>query len=131
MSNHRLNNLAEQVRQVLSYALSFEMGDPGFDGVTITRVRLSPDLQYADVLFTELDDGTNPDVPLESFRRAKGALKRIIAQRVQMRRVPELRFHVDEDVVAERRIGKILETMHQKNDDQAAASDESPEHHQE
>ncbi|CAM2007916.1 30S ribosome-binding factor RbfA [Acanthopleuribacter pedis] len=122
MSTHRLNNLAEQVRQVLSYALSFEMRDPGFDGVTITRVRLSPDLQFADVLFTELDDDTNPEVPIESFRRAKGALKRIVAQRVQMRRVPELRFHVDEDVVAERRIGKILETMHQ-NDDQADATD--------
>lgn len=124
MSTHRLNNLAEQVRQVLSHALSFEMGDPGFDGVTITRVRLSPDLQFADVLFTELDDDTDPQVPLESFRRAKGALKRMIAQRVQMRRVPELRFHVDEDVVAERRIGKILEKMHEND---AATPDSAAE----
>ena len=110
MSN-RLHNLAEQVRQVISYAINFEMGDPGFVGVTITRVKLSPDLQFADVLFTELDDGIDPEVPMRSFQRAKGALKRHVAQRVQMRRVPELRFHYDDDVKAERRINQILECL--------------------
>ena len=125
--SHRLHNLTEQLRQVLSYALSFEMGDPGFDGVTITRVKLSPDLQYADVLFTELDDEIDPEIPLESFRRAKGALKRLIAQRIQMRRVPELRFHYDDAVAAERRIGKILESINEpEQDSENSATEENP-----
>lgn len=108
MGNARLEHVSEQIREVLSTALAFEMRDPGLNGVTITRVRLSPDFQYADIRYVTYEDGQRAKAE-SSFDRAKGALRTKVAKQVRMKKVPVLRFHYDEDVSAERRIGEILE----------------------
>ncbi len=109
--NMRLEHICEQIREVLSTALAFEMRDPAFEGVTITRVRVSPDYQYADVRFSTYDEKDRSRVEA-GFARAKGALRSLVAKRVLMKSVPQLRFHYDDDVAAERRIGRILEELH-------------------
>ena len=103
--------LAEQIRQVLSYALSFEMRDPELHGITVTRVKLSPDLQFVDVRFFYYDEAKTPQTVLAALNRAKGAFKRLIAGKVAMRRVPELRFHFDEDMASEQKIEEILKNL--------------------
>lgn len=111
MSNRELI-LSEQLRQIISNLLYFEMKDPKLEGVTITRVRVSSDLQFADVRFTMMDEKKNHGSVLNALNRAKGALKRAIGKRIKLRRIPELRFHLDEDVLHERRIGQILQELH-------------------
>ena len=103
--------LGEQIRQILSTAICFEMRDPALEGVTVTRVRVSPDLQVADVRFTWPEEDGDIEPVLIALDRATGALKRIIAAQVRLKRVPNLRFHPDMDVAAERRIGQILDTL--------------------
>ncbi len=110
MSNRDLV-LSEQLRQIISNLLYFEMRDPKLEGITITRVKVSPDLQYADVRFTLMDDQKRADTVIQALNRAKGALKRAVGKRVKLRRTPELRFHLDEDVLRERRIGQILDEL--------------------
>ena len=106
--SHRNAVVAEQIRQVLSQAMYFEMGDPSLEGITITHVKVSPDLQFADIRFTIAEDGRDPDNAVLALNRAKGALKRIMARKIRMRRVPELRFHFDEQTEAERRRTNIV-----------------------
>jgi len=109
--SHRSRVLAEQFRQILSEAVYFDMRDPSIEGLTITRVKVSPDLQFADVRFTIAEDGRDPGNAVMALNRAKGALKRIIASKVSLRKVPDLRFHLDEDVDSERRISDILREL--------------------
>ena len=110
MSN-RSDVLAEQIRQVISEAILFEMRDPDLEGITITRVRVSPDLQFADVRFTPQDDIRDPLAVAKSLGRAGGAFRRLLTKKIRMRRVPELRFHYDTDVASERRISGLLNEM--------------------
>ena len=110
MSN-RSDVLAEQIRQVISEAVLFEMRDPSLEGITITRVRVSSDLQFADVRFTPQDDIRDPQAVGKALGRAGGAFRRLLSKKIRMRRVPQLRFHFDTDVAAERRIGDILNDM--------------------
>ena len=110
MSN-RSSVLAEQIRQVISEAIYFEMRDPNLEGITVTRVRVSPDLQFADVRFTPQDDVRDPEALAVALNRASGAFKRHLAKKVRMRRIPDLRFHYDEDVSAERRISDLLDDL--------------------
>jgi len=107
----RLSVLNEQYRQILSSALLFEMRDPELKDITITRVKLTPDFQFADVRFTLYDDEKSPEKTLRALERARGMLKRILSGQINLRRAPELRFHYDEDIAAERRIGEILENL--------------------
>lgn len=109
--SHRMEQLEEDVRQVLASALMFEMRDPGLDGVTLTRVKLSPDLSYADVRYTLMAGSQGKQKAQSALERAAGALKREISSRIKMRRMPNLRFHFDEMVEEERRIGEILNDL--------------------
>jgi len=107
----RADIYAEQIRQIISEAVLFEMRDPALEGITITRVRVSPDLQYADIRFTPQDDVRDPADVARALQHAAGAFRRKLAKSIQMRRTPQLRFHFDEDVAAERRIGEILDNL--------------------
>jgi len=108
---NRADALAEQIRQIISEAILFEMRDPALEGITITRVRVSRDLAYADIRFTPQDDVRDPETVARSLQRAAGAFRRFLSQKTKLRRTPQLRFHFDEDVVAERRISDILQNM--------------------
>lgn len=103
--------VGEQIRQVLSSALLFEMRDPDLEGIVITRVKVSPSLEHADVRFTYPVEVIDANKVIRAFGRAKGALRRYIAKNVKLRKIPDLRFHADDDVFAERRIGDVLEQL--------------------
>lgn len=119
--SHRLNALAEQIRQMISFAVSFEMRDPKLEGITITRVKLSPDFQFADVLFTLLDEDEKRRITAErALTGAAGAFKKKLAKNLDIRRIPNLRFHFDQDVADERRIGEVLDTLNITDKDDEA-----------
>ena len=103
--------LAEDIRQVLASALMFDMRDPGLKGVTLTQVKLSPDQSYCDIRYTIMDETKGKKVVQRSLERAAGALKRAIGKHIKLRRMPNLRFHYDEMVEEERRIGAILNNL--------------------
>lgn len=108
----RSEHIGEQIRQVLGTALLFDVRDPYLEGATITRVRVSPDLQFADVRYSLLnDDQHDLDRAATGFERANGALRRIVASKVKMKKVPVLRFHFDDDLVHERRVAEILDEL--------------------
>lgn len=119
MSNRSMV-LAEQLRQIVSSALQFEMRDPALTGITITRVKVTPDLSLADFRFTTMIEGEE-DKALKALNHSKGALKRIVAKSVRLRRVPDLRFHYDRDVSDEKRISNILESLDIPKEDDAEA----------
>lgn len=120
-------HLPEDIRQVISNALLFEMRDPSLAGVTVTRVKVSPDLQFADIRFSVMGADTNPKKVEAALNRARGAFKRELTKKIRMRRVPELRFHFDEDVASERRIGEILDQLDIPSDANEQALDRKPE----
>ncbi len=114
---NRADALAEQIRQILSQAILFDMRDPALEGITITRVRVSRDLAVADVRFTPQDDIRDPALVASSLQKASGAFRSLLAKRLELRRTPQLRFHFDEDVVAERRISDLLDNLIPREDD--------------
>jgi len=108
--SHRRESLASHVHQVLSFAINFEMNDPGLEGLALTEVTLSPDFQFADIKYA-VPEGDSPEDAQAALDRAKVALRKLVAQKVKFKRVPELRFHMDRGAVATRRIEEILQNL--------------------
>ena len=88
--------------------LAREVHDPGIGFVTITRVRVSPDLQLARAYYTQIGDEAARKETRKALDRAIPFLRRQIGARMRLRRVPELRFEFDESVEKQDRIEKIL-----------------------
>ncbi len=91
----RAQRVGEEIQRVLAEALTFDVRDPRLVGVTLLRVEVTSDLKMARVYFITRGD---PERASEGFAHAKGYLRGIIAKRMEMRMVPELKFEqVEQD----------------------------------
>lgn len=104
----RPDRVGEQIRQEISQMLLSEVHDPGVGLITLTRVKVSPDLQLARVYYTLLGDEKAKKDTAKALARATPFLRRQLGGRMRLRRVPELQFHFDESVEHQDRIEKIL-----------------------
>ena len=104
----RPERVGEQIRQELSVLLAREVHDPGVGFVTITRVKVSPDLQSVRVFYTLLGDDKARRETERALERATPFLRRQIGGRVRLRRVPELGFELDRGIEQQERIERIL-----------------------
>ena len=99
----RLKRMADSVQRELSEMIRQELKDPRLGGlVTISGVKVSPDLGYADVYVTvmgrELTDDQNEVAhreTLDVLNRAAGFLRQELGRRIKTRITPRLRFHYD------------------------------------
>ncbi|MDW5245664.1 ribosome-binding factor A [Acinetobacter baumannii] len=99
----RLKRMADSVQRELSELIRQELKDPRLGGlVTISGVKVSPDLGYADVYVTvmgrELSDDQNEVAhreTLDILNKASGFLRQELNRRIKTRITPRLRFHYD------------------------------------
>ena len=131
---HRPDRVGDQIRQELSELFSRGVvHDPGIGIITLTRVKMSPDLQLARVFYTMMGDQAARGETAAALERATPFLRRHIGSRLRLRRVPELEFRFDESVAHQDRIEQILRELHQEEGQRTAeseseASDDSEGH---
>ena len=111
MSSVRPERVGEAIRDELSLLLAREVHDPGIGFITLTRVKVSPDLQAARVYYTTLGDEKAQRDTAKALKRAAPFLRRQLGQRIRLRRVPELEFFYDESIAQGDRIEQILQDL--------------------
>jgi ribosome-binding factor A len=121
----RPERVGEEIRQELSSLLAREVHDPGIGFVTLTRVKVSPDLQLVRVYYTLMGDAKARKDTERALERATPFLRRQIGGRIRLRRVPELRFEFDESVEHQERIERILLDLAEERRQREAAN---PDH---
>src|SRR4051794_11083263 len=109
-SSVRLLRVGEQVRHVLASVL--QRGDVHDDVlanhmVSVTEVRMSPDLRHATVFVKPLL-GKEEEVVLKALRTNTAYLQREVANRVRMKFAAKLKFVSDESFDEGSHIDKIL-----------------------
>jgi ribosome-binding factor A len=109
---HRPDRVGDQIREMLSEMLSRgAVHDPGIGFITITRVKVSADLQMARVFYTSLGDDKARRDTARALDRATPYFRRQVGGRLQLRRVPELEFRFDESIANQDRIEQILRDL--------------------
>lgn len=98
----------ETVREVVAEILLSEIKDPRVELVTVTSVKMSPDLRHADVYVTAHGGQERYGETLEGLRSASGRIRTLLGRRVRMRYVPELAFRIDQTVDEAMRIDEML-----------------------
>ena len=126
---HRTERIAEQLREEVSQILATEVADPGVGLVTVSRVKVTPDLSLARVYWTILGNAEDRKKTTKALQRAAAFVRHVLAGRVTLRRVPEVVFQYDEGLAAHQRVEEILQELHQQaaQDEAAAAPDAAAE----
>lgn len=120
--NQRLQRLADQIQRTLAVLIRDEINDPRLTGfVTISGVKVSPDLGYADIYVTILeptqDDAMNAAAHAESLKvlnSAAGFLRTQLSRTLKTRTTPRLRFHYDSVTAHGNHMMNLVNTAMQK-----------------
>jgi ribosome-binding factor A len=110
---HRAERVADQIRTEMGMLLAREVHDPGIGFTTVTKVRVTADLQLARVYYTTLGDATARRNASLALRRAAPFLRHQIGQRLRLRRVPVLEFVFDSSIEGQDRIERLIQQIHE------------------
>ena len=112
----RPSRVADQLRAEITELLAREVHDPGIGFLTITHVKVTPDLQVARVYYTTLGDQKARRETDRALQRATPFLRRHIGRRLRLKRVPEIEFFFDEAVERGNRVEQILQEINAERD---------------
>ncbi len=111
MTTVRQQRTAEQIRTTLSQLLLLEMKDPRLQGVTVTRVNIDRELQYADVYVHALAEDEREAEVMDGLQRATGFLRRELGNSLRLRQTPMLHFHWDPSLAHAEHINQLLDGL--------------------
>ena len=104
---NKQERIASIIRKNISEIIQFQLKDPNIGFVSIPEVKVSKDFSYATVYVSFIkEEDIAPS--LEALNRAKGFIRSELAKKLDIRRVPEIRFVVDEGYKKEARITELL-----------------------
>ena len=104
----RAERIADQIKAQVSQLLSFEVKDPAVGLLTVTHVKMTSDMGLAHVYYTLVGDDTERRKTARALDRATPFVRRRLAEDMNMRRAPEVKFHYDENVERQERVETLL-----------------------
>ncbi len=103
--------VGERIREELSMILQFKVKDPGIAHVTITEVRVTPDLKLARVNYSVLGTDEERRLAARALRRCNGFMRAEVGHALNMRYAPELTFFHDNGFAQVARIDHLLDMV--------------------
>jgi len=108
---HRAERLADQIRTEVAEMISGELKDPRIGFATVTEVDISGDLHHARVHVSVLGNAEARHKSLEGLASAAGYMRHELAQRLGLRRVPELTFVLDQTAEENEKLEALLQKL--------------------
>ena len=112
MANIKIERLNHLFQQEISMILMEEIKDEDIKFVTITGVDTTSDLSFAKVYYTVLDDKKRTKTQ-EALEGAASFIRTKLAERVDIRHTPELKFIYDTSIAYGEHIDKLIEEIHE------------------
>src|SRR5512137_1908917 len=122
-STLRQKRVADRLQVEISELFQREMNDPRLELVTVTRVNIDRELEYAHVFVSTVGDEARQAEVMAILKGAHGFIRREIGRRVQLRRTPQLVFHWDPAPEKGEQVEQLLDKL--RAESQAPADGEA------
>ncbi|HCY83682.1 MAG TPA: 30S ribosome-binding factor RbfA [Desulfobacteraceae bacterium] len=119
----RGERVSNMIQTAITDLLSKKMSDPRLEMVTISGVKMSPDLRIASIYVTVFGDERRVAEALEGFKKSKGFIKKSIAPKLGLRFMPELRFFHDDTFDRAARLDALIDAAPKGEDREDDAED--------
>lgn len=110
---YRRERLSQALREEIETILEGELGDPRIGLANVTEVQLATDGKSAHVLLVVQGGEQEAEQTLKGLQAARGFIRHELAERLQLRRAPELFFALDKSQQYEARIDQLLKRIKQ------------------
>ena len=116
-NSRRAHRVASQIKTEISWLIEHRLRDPERGFITVTRVRLSPDLKIASIYYSVLGNEQDRETSNKALKRAKSFLKHELGGRINLRVIPELRFFYDDSLDYSEKISTLLNKIKKDESD--------------
>ncbi len=115
MATKRINRIDEEVKRALSGIIMNDVKDDRLSRMaSVTHVEITPDLMYGKVFISVLDTDKKRDASIEALNHGASFIRTKLAKAVNIRRVPELTFVLDDSIEYSIKIAKLLDEVKDK-----------------
>ena len=117
MASNRIGRINEEIQKELS-SLIRNLKDPRVQDtmISITRVETTPDLRWAKVYASFLQEDQAADA-LKGLKSASGYLRRELGRALQLRYTPELQWALDDSITYGAKMLKLINSLEVRHDD--------------
>ena len=121
MHSRRIAKASEAVREVVSSTILFQLRDPRIQHVTVLHAEVAPDMRTAKVYVSVMGDAKQQSLTMHGLESARGFIQSKIAERLDTRYTPVLKFVLDQGIKRSIEISQALREIQET----AAPADES------
>ena len=116
MASNRIGRINEEIQKELANLIR-NLKDPRVQDtmISITHVETTPDLRYAKVYVSFLQEDRAADA-LKGLKSAGGYLRRELGRALQLRYTPELTWALDDSITYGAKMLKLINSLEVKND---------------
>ena len=112
--SYRHVRLAEAIKKEVSDLLREEMKDPRIGFVSITAVRVSKDLRYAEIYASILGEPEEQKATMAALVSARGFVRSEIGKRIRLRHTPEISFKQDQSIAQGVHLVRLIDELNQE-----------------
>ena len=119
MASNRIGRINEEIQKELA-SLIRNLKDPRVQNtmISITRVETTPDLRYAKIYASFLEDNKANDA-LKGLKSAGGYLRRELGRALNLRYTPELVWELDDSITYGAKMLKLINSLEVSHDEDA------------
>ena len=108
MNERRKLRIGQQIKEVVSEFVLYELQDPRLGFITVTDVEVSDDLSEAVVKMSVLGEDKDERLTLQGLRQASGRIQQAVGKALQIRTVPHVRFEIDQSIKRNIEISRLI-----------------------
>ncbi len=120
VSKGRAERVAQRIKEELSELLLFGVSDPRLEGVYVTIIRVDREMAYANIFVSAVEGALRKDEILEGLKHATGYLRSQLAQKLQLRYFPRLRFNWDPSPEHVEHMEELFNSLDKDKEDRAS-----------
>ncbi|WP_105956129.1 30S ribosome-binding factor RbfA [Apilactobacillus quenuiae] len=112
MAQYRVGRLEQEIQREVNDILLKRVRDPRVQGVTITGVDVTGDLQHATIYYSILSDHeSDEDETQKGLDKATSLIRGELGSRLSIYRTPELIFKLDESIQYGSKIDQLINKL--------------------
>lgn len=111
MANHKIERISTEIMRYVNQILLEEIEDADLKTITITECKVTNDLSYANLYFTNFSDFSKDEME-KKLHDASGFIRGKLSGLIELRHTPALRFIYDETIENGLKIEKIIHEIH-------------------
>lgn len=114
----RMIRISDEIARVVAEVIRSELTDPGINSVvSVIRAEATTDLKFCKVWVSVLGEEEQVEQTMEALRRASGFIRKRVAETINLRQTPEIKFIYDDSIQHGMRMRKLIESVNEGSTD--------------